>query len=1148
VIGYPRKICRSNSLPNRSFLSCGNEDIDAFIEDTKPKGESKKEYCDYFLEWIPYSHIRLIKNDPIAKGNYSRVFIGKWKPLEQDDEVVDDKELINIDIALKVLKESENFGFEFLNEFKIHYKFLGVCAIPFYGLTMHPEMNEYAMVMKRAIHGDLRKFIDNSNLSWPERVKILSSIAKSLNELHDSDIIHRDLHCGNILVDVVNNDTKIFISDFGFSKTIDSPSSICNYLVVEGTPKVYKNIMELCWNAKPSERPDLSFLTNEYKKMIKELSRKDSEQVNTSISECTKHSNHLQSNYVTSRSIQPTLKDSEQTNSSISECTKHSNHLPTTIKGNNDKRFKIIQIQIYRILENFLDSRTENFGQDDFSTYDSKLVNFSLPGKFKFFNDQKIYCINLNSKSKRLIQESVSFSESAFNHLINEIDVLVEEIADTNKKNTTYGGRYEFEFPKGGDFYIKTTTSSSASSTQNYVIDVDRDFFVNWGAVKEGSKVIIAQQKSTTEYDVYQLWHYDDGFLINKQTSLYLEPESGKFPYYDSVNLTRTYLSIVKAGSCLVLHHRRSGGQVANQKWTLTKEGRIALRNGPYVLEVKDSHVVLADASKVSKHPSQFIIIPFHPVEKGAYVVGTINNAFTFDKNKIDDYEKAEALIIVEESATPEKCQVITSKQKDDGSIELTDIVCNNLDAPKEEIITTIQKNIKNSKLKSPALISTAVNLSYLKKAAPKHEGLWRDKYNKAREYLSKQIGDANAEKKLLECANDYVIDNSIKKVIKDKKKNAVAKLQDSTTLEKCNDVVSKQNDDGSFEVSETICKEVGIPVDVVPVVKKETKNEKLKSPESELWWKTALTLSYLKVAAPDHKKLWEDKEKKAREYLSKQIGNAETEKELLDCTDRYVVDNATKKVEKDHKKGKAITIVQEAASPDKCQEIVSNQNDDGSIELDNTVCNELSDSKENIIATLKRNLTNKKLQLPELSALLSTAVNLSYLKNAAPQHEDYWKDKYNKAREYLSNQIGDKDAEEELVKCADEYVVDKVTDKVIEEKKQTVIDLKKDEIPKTEKPKGFFSGIYENATKLGDQIEKFIAFDKDKHDDYEKAEALIVIEESATPEKCKEIISHQNQDGSIELVDTVCYDLNVSKEEIITTIQEKTTNDKLKS
>ncbi|CAG8833134.1 14637_t:CDS:2 [Gigaspora margarita] len=55
--------------------------------------------------------------------------------------------------------------------------------------------------------------------------------------------------------------------------------------------------------------------------------------------------------------------------------------------------------------------------------------------------------------------------------------------------------------------------------------------------------------------------------------------------------------------------------------------------------------------------------------------------------------------------------------------------------------------------------------------AIPKHNGLWIDKYNKGCKYLLKLIGDENAEKKLLDCANNYVVDNSIKKVIKDKRK-----------------------------------------------------------------------------------------------------------------------------------------------------------------------------------------------------------------------------------------------------------------------------------------------------------------------------------------------------------------------------------------
>ncbi|CAG8614551.1 23737_t:CDS:2, partial [Gigaspora rosea] len=61
---------------------------------------------------------------------------------------------------------------------------------------------------------------------------------------------------------------------------------------------------------------------------------------------------------------------------------------------------------------------------------------------------------------------------------------------------------------------------------------------------------------------------------------------------------------------------------------------------------------------------------------------------------------------------------------------------------------------------------------------------------------------------------------------------------------------------------------------------------------------------SYLNVAAPHHKKQWKDKDKKTH-----------------------------------HKKDKAITIVQDAASPKKSQEIVSKQKDNGCIELDDSVC-----------------------------------------------------------------------------------------------------------------------------------------------------------------------------------------------------------------
>ncbi|CAG8437102.1 2128_t:CDS:10, partial [Scutellospora calospora] len=529
----------------------------------------------------------------------------------------------------------------------------------------------------------------------------------------------------------------------------------------------------------------------------------------------------------------------------------------------------------------------------------------------------------------------------------------------------------------------------------------------------------------------------------------------------------------------------------------------------------------------------------FHEIYSATTKLGDqIEDALTFNKDDHDDHEKAEALIIIEELASPEKWKEIISDQKDDGCIELSDSICNELDAPKEEVITTIQKKISYIKLKSPEFsssLATAINISYLKKAASQHKDEWEDIHNKAREYLSKQIGDADVEKELLECADNYVVENCIKKVIKDKKRNAVVTIQDSTTPEKCEDAVSNQNDDGFFEVNETICNELDIPVtNVVTTVKKSTTNKKLKSPESESWWKTAIIISYLKVTAPHHENQWKDKCDKAREYLSKQIGDADAEKEILDCTDKYVVDNVTKKFEKDHKKNVAITVIQELSSPEKSRKIVSNQKEDGSIELDDSLCTELDVPKEEIITTIKEKVTNAKLKSPEFSSALATAINLSYLKNAASQYKDEWEDKYNKGCEHLSYQIGDKEAEEELIECADKYVVDNVTNKIIEERKKDVIALKGDEIPKELK----------KEPKKDDEPEKKKELEAPKTAKYENHEKSdlgnvykdpeceitpVAVEETrnavyetlcsqTSPDDPHTLISSQNNDGSFAL------------------------------
>src|SRR5438876_197247 len=67
-----------------------------------------------------------------------------------------------------------------------------------YGLTKDPESNSYMIVME-SVECNLRSYLQDSieNLTWLQKYKILLDISLSLECVHDSQLIHRDLHPGN---------------------------------------------------------------------------------------------------------------------------------------------------------------------------------------------------------------------------------------------------------------------------------------------------------------------------------------------------------------------------------------------------------------------------------------------------------------------------------------------------------------------------------------------------------------------------------------------------------------------------------------------------------------------------------------------------------------------------------------------------------------------------------------------------------------------------------------------------------------------------------------------------------------------------------------------------------------------------------------
>ena len=88
-----------------------------------------------------------------------------------------------------------------------------------YGITQDPETKNYIMVLEYAEHGSLRNYLDKEydKLSWKTKIHDLYRIAYGLKDIHEKELIHRDLHIGNILK--FTYDTNI--TDMGLCKPAD---------------------------------------------------------------------------------------------------------------------------------------------------------------------------------------------------------------------------------------------------------------------------------------------------------------------------------------------------------------------------------------------------------------------------------------------------------------------------------------------------------------------------------------------------------------------------------------------------------------------------------------------------------------------------------------------------------------------------------------------------------------------------------------------------------------------------------------------------------------------------------------------------------------------------------------------------------------
>ncbi|KAG9288686.1 hypothetical protein G9A89_004305 [Geosiphon pyriformis] len=113
---------------------------------------------------------------------------------------------------------------KFLDKFIAHLKTASCKYIlECYGITKDVTTDEFIMVLPFAEHGDLKAFLkmNENTLTWELFLCILFQIACGLRFIHESGLVHGDLHPGNILV-LKSNPLKIVIADLGFCRHANS--------------------------------------------------------------------------------------------------------------------------------------------------------------------------------------------------------------------------------------------------------------------------------------------------------------------------------------------------------------------------------------------------------------------------------------------------------------------------------------------------------------------------------------------------------------------------------------------------------------------------------------------------------------------------------------------------------------------------------------------------------------------------------------------------------------------------------------------------------------------------------------------------------------------------------------------------------------
>ncbi|RHZ85015.1 hypothetical protein Glove_73g39 [Diversispora epigaea] len=154
-------------------------------------------------QWIPYDNFRDIKHIADVYSAILKNGIKMYWDFNQQNWMY----CSNKEVVLKEINDSRNDISKFLKEVNNlmiakNWLFITRCI----GMSKNPSSQNYIIVMK-LYNDSLNKFITKSflNLRWKSKIYLLYSIATGLRSLHVKNLVHRDLHSGNILITYSSN-------------------------------------------------------------------------------------------------------------------------------------------------------------------------------------------------------------------------------------------------------------------------------------------------------------------------------------------------------------------------------------------------------------------------------------------------------------------------------------------------------------------------------------------------------------------------------------------------------------------------------------------------------------------------------------------------------------------------------------------------------------------------------------------------------------------------------------------------------------------------------------------------------------------------------------------------------------------------------